>query len=444
MKRPVLNNRPVRWRLAAVLVLFLPLLAIAQETGAVAGTEPGIVADDPFAPGAFEAAAGDGAGTPASAHDIAMGAGISASGTGTGDGVTRNLVGGTLISSAGATTASGLSGYQAQAGLAGKLFAKAMSSDFGSLYIAYNLRYAYAQGMAGDTFNSLPGADLENASFALSELHYGFDIEKKIFIRAGKQLIAWGPSRIWSPVDFINRERADPFQSVDLRTGKPGLRLHMPFARANLFAFADFSQTVDSGITRDLARWTNLALRADAALAGAEFGITSYAGLETQARIGLDFSGRVQSFTIYGEAVWAPGYGSDDEQIAASFGFARALGDLKRWSLAGELYYDSRGSDRTGSYIPGNFVPLYSGMVYAYLALTAEELLSGRLSTTLSGIVNFSDSSSSIKIAGTLDPPRSPSFTLSLSWNGGGSGKEFTSLGGNDSLNLSLQSRLEF
>ncbi|MCX7024471.1 MAG: hypothetical protein NT080_07615 [Spirochaetes bacterium] len=424
MKRTTRINHPERLLVAAVLSLLLPFAAAAQD--APQGPD-----DDPFSPGAFDAAAGSvPGGEDAGSGPVTAG--------------TELQAGGTVIASMNAATMSGFTGYTAQAGLSGKIFAKASSPDFGALYIAYNTRYSFAQGESGDVAFPAPPVDYTQPSFTLSELHYGFDIGKRVFFRAGNQLIAWGATRIWSPVDFINLERADPFQPVDLRSGKPGLRVHVPFPRANLFAFADFSGTVDSGAVKDVVRWTNVAFRADAAIAGAEFGLSAYGGLEAQARLGFDVSGRVLGFTLYGETAFAPEYDTFNGYLAASLGFSRALDELKRWTLSGEGYYDSRGSDRTGAYDAGTYLPLYSGEAYAYLALTADELFSNKLSTMFSGIANLSDASFSLKLSENADLSGSPPFTVSLSYNGGGEEKEFTSLAGNNSLGLTIQSRMEF
>ena len=57
-------------------------------------------------------------------------------------------------------------------------------------------------------------------------------------------------------MDFVNLQRLDPLASVDLRVGKPGLRMHVPMKNSNLFLFADFSRTVDPDTleVNDLAR----------------------------------------------------------------------------------------------------------------------------------------------------------------------------------------------
>jgi len=109
--------------------------------------------------------------------------------------------------------------------------------------VAYNAVHPLFQGYSGPDA-APPALDPYEPEYELAELHYGFDIAKVLFVRIGNQLIAWGPSRIWSPVDFINLEKEDAFSSVDLRVDKPGLRLHLPLKRSNAFLFADFANLV--------------------------------------------------------------------------------------------------------------------------------------------------------------------------------------------------------
>jgi len=70
-----------------------------------------------------------------------------------------------------------------------------------------------------------------------------------VFLRLGNQLISWGPSAIWTPVDFINLQRLNPLSPLDLRVGKPGLRIHVPLGISNVFLFGDFSGTVSGSPT---------------------------------------------------------------------------------------------------------------------------------------------------------------------------------------------------
>jgi len=349
-----------------------------------------------------------------------------------------------------------LDSLQSLASASGKMFAKVTVPDYGSLYIAYNASHYFFQGYGGDMGTSQV-FDPYTPSFTLAELHYSFDISKVLFIRIGNQLIAWGPSRIWSPVDFINLQKSDAFANLDSRIGKPGLRLHLPLSGANVFAFADFSSMVadDSGILSirgDPTRTVNLGGRLDFTAGGAfEFGFTGYGGNNIQARFGADFSGRILGATAYGELAWAPEYSDYSQSFQASLGLSRTLDELRLWTLSAEGFYNSGGRNLTGYSASGIMVlpvsqrtPLYQGEFYAYAALAASEFLSSSLSTTFSVLANLSDYSYSIKLGESFAFPRSVPFSLSVSWSGGGVDKEFTRYAGNGSLSINLSTRLEF
>jgi hypothetical protein len=396
---------------------------------------------DPFDEAAFDQVAGTEAspsGSPAAASSAAR---------------IEYLVGGTVLVSAAATAPAGFEGYAATAGASGKLFGKVSVPDYGSLYMSYNVSQAFFAGLAGDGSAALaPPSDLQSPSYSLGELYYGFDIGKLLFVRLGKQLLAWGPSRIWTPVDFVNLQKADAFSSVDIRQGKPGLKLHAPLGKANAFLFADFSRLAPAGATRDPAEAVRLAGRLDATLGGFELGITGFVAAEAQAKGGLDFSGSLFGHSVYGELALAPAYSGYSSSLLASLGVSRSLGELKRWTISAEGMYSSEGRDYSASELalglqPGSptpLTPLYLGRAYAYAAVSAKELFSPDLSTTLSALANLSDLSYTIRLAEELSLPRAVPLTLTLAYAGGGEGKEFTLLGGDGALSASLQTRIEF
>lgn len=399
---------------------------------------------DPFGQGAFESAAGPalGGATPA--------AGTGSSGTGqtSGSEVARidYLVGGSFLVSATAALPSDFAGYAATASAAGKVFAKVSFPDAGSLYVSYDVSQSLFEGLAGDGSSLFaPPLDLLNPTFQLAEFHYSFDLGKTLFVRLGKQLIAWGPSQIWTPVDFINGQKFDPFSFIDLRVGKPGLRLHLPMGKVNAFAFADFSGLTGGGLTADPASAVNLAGRLDATVGGFELGLTGYGGSKVQKKLGFDFSGDFFGSSLYGETAWAPAQTTKSEVWQATLGFSRALGDLKRWTISAEGFYQSSGGDYTGDIAAMEALsPLYMGSWYGYAALAASELFSPSLSSKLYGLMNFSDSSWSVNLEEDFAFPRSVPFSLLLSWAGGGAAKEFTFLAGDNSLSLTLNALLSF
>jgi hypothetical protein len=410
---------PLALAAAAILLSFLGVAAAYAQEGEA----------DPFDAAAFDAATSEEAGGGAA-----------------GAARTEYLVGGSVLVSAAAYVPAGFDGYAASSQAAGKLFAKVTVPDIGSLFVSYNLSQAFFAALAGNGAAALaPPRSLDSPSYSLGELYYGFDIGKRLFVRVGKQLLAWGPSQVWTPVDFVNRERADAFSSVDLRQGKAGLKLHLPLGKANAFLFTDFSDLISGSTVKDPAESLTVAGRLDATLAGFEFGLSGYAGPAVQAKAGLDFSGNLFGSAVYGEAAWAPADSSHDASLSASLGISRSLGELKRWTVSTEAFYQSLGADHTGDAAAmALLAPLYMGKAYVYAAVIAKELFSPDLSTSLSALANLSDLSWTLRLSEDLSLPGLPTMTLGLACSGGGAGKEFTLAGGDGSWSLSAKTRIEF
>jgi hypothetical protein len=364
------------------------------------------------------------------------------------------LVGGFFLSDNSFSTTTDLEGYTLGGSLSGKAFAKITVPDYGALYIGYNVSHNLYQGVGGTLpaaarpFLAAPAGDLFGASYALSELYYSYDIARTVFLRLGNQLIAWGPSFVWTPIDFINLQRANPLSAVDRRAGKPGLRVHVPLGPGNVFLFGDFSGTVTAAGVQDPLKTANLAARVDLTVLGFELALTGYWGQSIQNRYGFDFSGRVLGFDVYGEAAAAFPYDSYALTYAGSVGFQRTLDELGYWSIQGEFFHDEAGTEDSAAYpllaAGGKFIPFYVGKNYAYAGISRSHIMVDGVSAALSGFANLSDLSWLARLSATIDLPELVPFTFSVRYAGGGAGKEFTWFTGDGSLSANLQIRFEF
>ncbi len=365
-----------------------------------------------------------------------------------GQATTTVLAGGTILVSAAASVPASWDGYSASSSLSGKLFVKLTLPDYGSFYAAYNAVQMVFSGIAGGVATTGPAPDLFAPTFELSELHWSFDIGKLVFVRLGNQLISWGPSRVWTPVDFINLQKVDAFQSVDLRVGKPGLRVHVPLHAANVFVFTDFSGLVDAGSVQDPATAVAYAARFDATIGDVELGLTGLTGVKAQDKLGLDFSGHVLGLNLYGESAYTPAYDSGTENVAIALGASRLLGDLKRWTVSSEFFYNSGGSDLTGQYAAmagmETLNPLYMGQFYGYVSIQGSEFPSASLTSSASALANLSDGSFVLRLTESFALQNAVPFGITIAWSGGGAGKEFTWAAGNNALAVSLSVRADF
>ena len=428
-------------RLCAVAA-FAALLA-ASRSGAFAQTPAG---EDPFADGAFDAA---------TAAAVAGTGGAAAANPSSGTGSvakTEYLVGGTFLVSASSWFGPGIDGYAASGSASGKAFAKVSDARAGALYAAASVREVFFKALSGEDLAALGRAEsLNDPTIELAEFHYSFDVGKKAFFRFGKQLLAWGPSVVWTPVDFVNAEKADFFAAFDAREGKPGLKMLVPLKSSNVCAFADFSGLVEDGDTlaRDPADRSAFAARVDATLAGFEFGLTGYGGPNRQAKGGFDFSGHLLGLAAYGEVAAGPETTGNDAFIQASLGFSRLIGDLKKWTVSGEGFYNSLGEKLTGDELAlavatGEAHPLYVGRYYAYGALKGTDLFFTGHDATLSVTANLTDLSYQARLAQDIDVSGAPPFTFIVSYLGGGKDKEFTYASGDHSFELTLRSTINF
>jgi hypothetical protein len=364
--------------------------------------------------------------------------------------------GGNLLWDTSVTTTADFSGYGGGGSFSGKAFVKVSVPDYGAAYLAYNYSKSLYQGAAGTVpgtpfgpsgpLLSQSAGDLFGASYQLSEFYISLDIAQKVFFRIGNQLLAWGPSVIWTPVDFVNLQRVNPLATFDLRVGKPGARITVPMGISNLFIFADMSGTVTSGTVNDPVRTTNLAARWDLTVLGVELAVTGITGSGIQSQAGFDFSGRLLGFDLYGELTAGVPTSSWAFTWASSIGVQRTFGELSYWSAAGEFFYNDAGTSDISAYpalaAAQQFTPFYVGKVYCYAALTRKHLFIDGVSATAAAFVDVSDQSFLSRLSTSIDIPRVPPFTFSISWAGGGANKAFTYITGNNSLTAELQVRV--
>jgi hypothetical protein len=336
-------------------------------------------------------------------------------------------------------------GYGADERFYGKAFLKATKADLGSLYAGCNFTYflyAAANNEFFRAFYQAQSPDPSSISAALSEAHFSFDIRKRVFVRVGQQLIKWGASYFWTPEDFINLQRAQAtvLSPVDVRVGKPGLRIHVPIRSANLFLFTDFSAVTRNKIAGDLAHEVAQAWRLDGTIAGVNIGTVGYVSKKGPTHIGLDATGNLLATDVYGELALTF-QRNTSAAYAFSLGAARPFGQEKNWTVRGEFYYNDTGYGDTGlsRTTPGSFTPFYSGKYYAYAELSGTGLLKSTFGVSLFGIMNLADLSYSPTLQCSFDLPRIVPFSLYARYFGGRKNRELTSAFGGSGWQLGLR-----
>ena len=367
---------------------------------------------------------------------------------------TEFLYGGSFLTDNAATTSTTLDWYTLAGSVSGKVFGKLTVPDYGSLYVGYNVSKNMYQGDGGTlpaasiAYLPAPAGSFYAPSFTLSELYYSFDVGKALFVRLGNQLITWGPSAIWTPVDFINLQRVDPLATIDLRVGRAGIRLTVPLPGQQHFPFHRLLRHGDLRRRAGPAE-NGRALRPMGrdGLPSAELALTGWWGercrtstaLTSRAGSGLRHLRRgCRGFPL---RLLRSRVGRRQPASGGRFG------DLSCWSIAGEFFYNSAGTADTSQYpamlLAQTFVPLYVGQYYAYASLSRSHLGIDGISASLAGFANLSDMSYLVHGSLSVAVPNLVPFSFGVSYAGGGNGKEFTLLAGDGTLSLDLQVRLD-
>ncbi|MEI8094025.1 MAG: hypothetical protein WCG80_07435 [Spirochaetales bacterium] len=337
--------------------------------------------------------------------------------------------------------------YGAQSLVAGKAFLKADKPDLGQLFISYAFNHTWATSTNDAGFRtgfSQAAPSLDTPKFQLSEFHLSFDANKVVFFRLGNQLVNWGSAFFWSPADFVNQRPADAQAAIDTRTGKPGLRVHVPFAVGNFFAFADLSQSLDaSGLPQDLLEKGSAAARVDTTLLGFNVGVQGSYGKTAKPQAGATFSGRLLGIDLWGE------YGATLPVNDFTYSWAASLGGEKTWedwTLRGEYFENPDGhvdAELTFQLLK-DFTPFRWGQRYAFASLSKAKLVGDAIDASVTGIGNLTDGSYTVTTSVSTHFAKTVPFSLSARYNGGPAKREFTLQNGTDAWTFSLKSVLEF
>jgi hypothetical protein len=128
----------------------------------------------------------------------------------------------------------------------------------------------------------------------LDQLYVNFDVDRTVFVTAGKQHVKWGTGRFWNPGDFLHPVRKNPLAQFDDRTGMTMVRAHLPWeARGwNLYGAALLEDL--AGDTAKPGQGTlgqvGGAARAEVVLGGAELAASVAAQRGHAPRFGFDGS----------------------------------------------------------------------------------------------------------------------------------------------------------
>jgi hypothetical protein len=336
--------------------------------------------------------------------------------------------------------------YGARSLVSGKGFLKADKPDTGQFFVSYSFGHTWLTSTNDSVFKTvfqLAEPSLDTPQFQLSEVYLSFDVNKVLFVRLGNQLVNWGAAFFWSPADFINQRPADSQAAIDTRTGKPGLRLHLPVGVGNVFLFADLSQSLDaSGVPQDLMEKGSVAARVDTTLLGFNLGVQGSYGKSSKPQAGATFSGNVLGFDLWGEYGATLPVNDYTYSWAASLGGEKSVGDFTL-RFEGFENPDGKADTELTGQVLAKFTPFRWGQQYVFASLSKTKLLTDAIDGSVSTIANLSDLSYTATASLSVHLPKTLPFSLSVGYNGGPTNREFTLRTPPGSFTLSLKSVLE-
>ena len=86
-------------------------------------------------------------------------------------------------------------------------------------------------------------------AIAVPEIFLDANINRRVYLRAGKQVLQWGRGYFWNPTDLINVEKKAFVERIGSREGTYGVKAHVPFGtKANVYTFVDMNNlaSIDS------------------------------------------------------------------------------------------------------------------------------------------------------------------------------------------------------
>jgi len=241
--------------------------------------------------------------------------------------------------------------------------------------------------------NPLGGASKVTDAF-LDQLWIRFDVERMVFVTAGKQHVKWGTGYFWNPTDYLHRAARNPLAVFDSRAGTTLVKLHVPWEKKGWNFYAVGILESDEPVNQ--VGKVGGAARAEVVLGTVEVGADAVVRKGRSPLFGVDFSAGVWELDVYGEAslhtgsrvplwrltgpdVWAtppvrhqPGF---DPQATIGARWSWKYSDEDSLTLGAEYYFNQAGYDDARIYpwllFTGDFVPFYQGRQYAgvYLLL---------------------------------------------------------------------------
>lgn len=190
--------------------------------------------------------------------------------------------------------------------------------------------------------------DTTNIDFIkINEMFFDFNIDNKIYVRGGKQNLAWGRGYYFNPTDLINIEKKKLDDVTAQREGNLGLKIHIPSGvEKNFYAYVQLEDTI-------LVEDSSLALKYEFLFKNSEFSIATILrnSQKYDQLIALDFASSLGKFQTFGEFLIREGDElkvNNDIVLQGTLGYSRDFDrkpkeEDKIITLIQEFYYNGAG-----------------------------------------------------------------------------------------------------
>jgi hypothetical protein len=132
----------------------------------------------------------------------------------------------------------------------------------------------------------------------LDQLWINFDIDRTVFVTAGRQHVKWGTGRFWNPTDYLHPTRRDPLAQFDDRAGVTMVKAHLPWEKRgwNFYGIAMLEDlaggTRPDGTVMAVSTLGQVGggARAEVVFGNLEVGLDAVAQRDREPRFGVDGS----------------------------------------------------------------------------------------------------------------------------------------------------------
>jgi tetratricopeptide (TPR) repeat protein len=230
--------------------------------------------------------------------------------------------------------------------------------------------------------------------FAVSMVEFWlkFDLARRVFLTFGQQLVRFGSTKIWNPVDMINTAKRPILSPLDERVGTPLVKVHIPIESLgwNFYAIG-FAESVNT-----LDRWGAMG-RGEFVFKTAELGLSAAYKDQVDPKVGIDLSVGVWDLDFMLEA----GLRFNERftrnvalRLSAGVQYSIRVFEDDQLVLSGEYFYNQEGSSDPSvvDIITGRAQFYYLGRHYGALSVALPS--PGRLNDwtfAASSVANFND-----------------------------------------------------